>query len=57
MRIGPLELQIKQQKDGSWRYRVVNTNNPTQETVGYRPTENQARNDGLSDAFLMRQFC
>ena len=57
MKIGPLELQLKQMKDGSWRYRITNERNPEQQTEGYRPTEFEARRDGMEDAFIMRQFC
>lgn len=58
MRIGPVELQLKQHKDGSWEYRIYDLRQEgTLVHCGYRPTENQARQDGLEDAALIRQFC
>lgn len=56
MKIGPLELRLVQLKDSSWKYEVNNTKTGEQETTGFRPREQDARNAGLEDALLIRPY-
>lgn len=56
MKIGPLELRLVQLRDGSWRYEINNVKTGEMETIGFRPREQDARNAGLEDAFLIRPY-
>jgi hypothetical protein len=56
MRIGHLEVFVRQQPDNSWKYDIVNTTTEQVEHSGYRPKEHEASAAAFEDAQFIRAF-